>query len=278
MALLSFIMCWPELYHVLTRLRFLFSCPFQLLLSSVSCGIEVRWCSLALCSSSDGFAQPTSAASFMGFGGKRLYYFKLLNYVMSTYDKVDKGCQINSIYIERKKGRKEGRKGRKEGRKKEIKKERKKDRYVSWSSLCLFRFNLLSWMPCISFDRDSDDRQRQRLGMGLGTTDVVPKRLWQRWLGPPPRTSDSWQTLAPKSSRNTSGRLGDAFPKRRKWSQRTLVDVFHVCFWSCRSASCDAHHVCGTLGLTRKWSNLAYLGISFAVAYLTTCSIRQFID
>jgi hypothetical protein len=36
--------------------------------------------------------------------------------------------------------------------------------------------------------------------------------------------------LAPKSSRNTSGRLGDAFPKRRKWSQRTLVDVFSRLF------------------------------------------------
>jgi hypothetical protein len=30
--------------------------------------------------------------------------------------------------------------------------------------------------------------------------------------------------------------------------------------------------------LTRKWSNLAYLGITSTVAYLTTCSIRQFID
>ena len=34
----------------------------------------------------------------------------------------------------------------------------------------------------------------------------------------------------PKSSRYTTGRLGDAFPKRRKWSQRTLVDVFSRLF------------------------------------------------
>ena len=130
MALLSFTMCWPELYHVLTRLRFLFSCPFQLLLSSVSCGIEVRWpCSLALCSSSDGFAQPTSGASFMGFGGQRVYYFKLLNYAMSTYenDKVDKGCQ-NQFNIHRKKERKKERKERKKERKKEKNKERKKEK------------------------------------------------------------------------------------------------------------------------------------------------------
>ena len=51
---------FTKLYHVLTRLRLLFDpfcCPFQLLFFSLSCGIEVRWpCSLALCSSSDGFA------------------------------------------------------------------------------------------------------------------------------------------------------------------------------------------------------------------------------
>ena len=34
----------------------------------------------------------------MGFGGQCLYHFELLNYVVSTYDGVDKGRQINSIF------------------------------------------------------------------------------------------------------------------------------------------------------------------------------------
>jgi hypothetical protein len=160
----------------------------------------------------------------MGFGGKRLYYFKLLNYVMSTYDKVDKGCQINSIYIERKKERKEGRKEGKEGRKEERKKSRKKERKIDMSHGLHFACSALTCYPgCPALALIEIQMTGNGKGWGWGWAPPMwfPKGFgkggWGRRRGPrilgrpwplkaPEIQVGDWATHFPKGGNGVKGR------------------------------------------------------------------------